>query len=59
MKGNKKNEKVDITYEGNLDEEREMLADMIAIAMRDCISNIDKEVEKKLGAYSQQLGGLF
>ncbi|MCI8498570.1 MAG: YbaB/EbfC family nucleoid-associated protein [Bacilli bacterium] len=59
MKGNKKIEKVDITYEGNLDEEREMLADMIAIAMRDCISNIDKEVEKKLGAYSQQLGGLF
>lgn len=59
MKGNRKVEKVDIKYEGNIDEDREMLADMIAIAMRDAISNIDKEVEKKLGAYSQQLGGLF
>lgn len=59
MKGNKRVEKVNIKYEGSIEEDREMLADMITIAMNNCINEIDKEIERKLGAYSKQLGGLM
>ncbi len=59
MTGNKKITRVDITYTGDLNEDKDMLADMITIAMNDCLKKIDKEIENKLGAYSKQLGGLM
>ncbi len=59
MTGHKKIVKIEIKYTGDLNEDKEMLADMITIAVNKCTDAIDKEIEKKLGAYSQQLGGLF
>ena len=59
MNGKKEIQKVEITYTGNLDEDREMLADMITIAMKDAMNKIEKEIESKLGMYSKQLGGLM
>lgn len=59
MTGKKTIVKMDIKYTGDLNEDKDMLSDMIVIAMNDCINQIDKEIEKKLGAYSKQLGGLF
>lgn len=51
--------KIEIKYEGDLNEDKEMLLDMITIALNDAMKKLDKEIENKLGAYSKQLGGLF
>jgi hypothetical protein len=59
MTGKKEIVKVDITYTGDLNEDKDMLSDMITIAMNDAIKKIEREIENKLGAYSKQLGGLF
>lgn len=59
MKGNKVIEKIDITYTGDLNEDKDALADMITIAINNAIKAIDKEIENKLGPYSKQLGGLL
>lgn len=59
MNGKKEIIKVEITYTGDLNEDKDMLADMITIAMNDAIKKIEKEIENKLGAYSKQLGGLM
>jgi len=40
-------------------EDREILEDMILVAINDIISQIKKEKESKLGKYSAGLGGLF
>lgn len=59
MTGKKTIEKIEITYTGDLNEDKDMLSDMITIAINDAIKAIDKEIENKLGPYSKQLGGLF
>lgn len=59
MNGRKQIIKIDITYQGNIDEDREMLADMITIAINNATSKIEKEIESKLGMYSKQLSGLM
>lgn len=59
MNGRKQIQKTEIKYEGDLNEDKDMLADMITIAMNDALNKIEKEIEKKLGAYSKQLGGLM
>jgi len=59
MSGKKEIIKIDITYSGDLNEDKEMLADMITIANNNAIKAIDKEIENKLGPYSKQLGGLL
>lgn len=59
MYGNKSIVKIEITYTGDLNEEKEMLSDMITIAINNAIKAIDKEIENKLGPYSKQFGGLF
>ena len=51
--------KMDIKYDGDINEDRELLADMITIALNDAFKKVEKEIENKLGAYSKQLGGLF
>ncbi len=37
----------------------EILEDMILLASKDAISQVDKEIEDKLGAIGSGLGGLF
>lgn len=59
MTGNREIEKIEITYVGDLNEDKEMLADMITIAINDANKKIAKEIENKLGMYSKQLGGLM
>ena len=41
------------------DDDLEALEDMIKIAVNDALKKIDKETEKKLGAYGSGLGGLM
>lgn len=58
--GDKKLVSVNIKQDGSLDEEdKEILQDMIVIAVNDAMKQIDKETEKMLGAYGSQLNGLF
>ena len=40
------------------DDDKEMLEDMIMIAIKDAFSKIDKETESKLGSYAS-MSGLF
>jgi len=59
MNGKKEITKIEITYTGDINDDREMLSDMITIAINDAIKKIEHEIEKKLGMYSKQLGGLM
>lgn len=59
MTGKKEVVKTEITYDGDLNADKEMLADMLTIAINDAHRQIDNEIEKKLGVYSKQLGGLM
>lgn len=59
FKGNRDVQSVDITNEAAFDSEnKEILCDMILLAIKDGLSKIDKETESQMGAYSQ-MGGLF
>ena len=40
-------------------DDKEMIEDMLVIAINDAMNKIDKETESSLGAYGNQLGGLF
>ena len=58
--GDKKLVSVNIKHDGSLDEDdKEILQDMMVIAVNDAMKQIDKETEKMLGAYGSQLNGLF
>ena len=58
--GDKKLVSVNIKQDGSLDEDdKEILQDMMVIAVNDAMKQIDKETEKMLGAYGSQLNGLF
>lgn len=59
MNGKKEIQKIDITYSGDLNDDKEMLADMITIAINDATNKIEKEIENKLGMYGNMLGGLM
>lgn len=59
VNGKKEIKKLEITYTGDLNEDKDMLEDMMTIALSDAFKQIDKEYEKKLGAFSSQLGGLL
>ena len=58
--GNKKMKSLKIVKEGTIDDDdKEILEDMLNIAINDAFSKIDKEVDKQLGSYGQGLSGLF
>ena len=60
MNGKKEIERVKITFEGTIEQDdKEMLEDMIKIAVNDAVGKIDKEVESKMGAYGSSFNGLF
>ena len=53
-------QKVTITFTGPIeDDDKEMLEDMIKIALNKANEAVDKELESKLGNYGANLGGLF
>lgn len=58
--GNKTIKAIRIKNKNTMDsEDLECLEDMIKIAINEAYTKIDKEVEKKMGAYSKLAGGLF
>ena len=57
--GDKSVKKVTIKNKQLDAEDIEILEDMIAIALNDAISKIDKDIDSKMGMYGKQLGGLF
>lgn len=60
MNGKKEIERVKITFEGTIEQDdKEMLEDMIKIAVNDAVGKIDKEVESKMVAYGSSFNGLF
>ena len=59
MNGKKEVIKVDIQVDQIDSDEKEMLEDMIMLAVNDAIKKIDKETEQKMGKYTQGLPGLF
>ena len=60
INGKKELLKLSITKSGTIDEDdKEMLEDMLIIALKDAFTKVDKEVESKLGSYGQSLNGLF
>ena len=59
MKGSKELIEVIIEKEQLEKDEIEMLQDMIVVAINNAIKEIDKETEKKLGKYTNGLGGIL
>lgn len=59
MNGKKEVKKVELTIDQIEADDKEMLEDMIMVAVNDAISKIDKETEQKLGKYTQGMPGLF
>ena len=57
--GKKEIVKLEIKYPGDINDDRELLEDMITIALNDAFKKVEKEIDSKLGMYSKQLGGLF
>ena len=56
MKGTKRIEKIEIKKEDDFSvDDLEMLEDMIMVAVNDCLGQIDKETEEKLGKYTKGL----
>ena len=58
-KGKKELLEVNIDDEAIDVSEKEMLEDMIVIAVNDALKKIDKETETKLGKFTQGMPGLF
>ena len=59
MNGTKEVTKVELQIEQLDSDEKEILEDMIMIAVNDAIKKIDKETEQKMGKYTQGMPGLF
>ncbi len=57
--GDKKLVSVTIKQDGLSDDDKEIIEDMMTIAVNDAMSKIDKETESMLGAYGNQFNGLF
>jgi len=59
MTGDKNVTGVSINMDDISSDDKEMLEDMIMLAVNDAITQIDKETEEKMGKYTQGLPGLF
>lgn len=59
MSGKKELLEVKIDDEAIDVSEKEMLEDMIVIAINDALKKIDKETESKMGKFTQGMPGLF
>ena len=58
MDGNKKVKRITINKDIEKDD-IEALEDMILISINDCINQVDKTMENKLGKYANMMPGLF
>lgn len=59
INGKKEIIKLNITYTESIDaEDKEILEDMLKIALNDAYQKLDKDLEDKMGSYGN-LGGLF
>lgn len=60
LSGDKKVKSVKLKSMNSFDEDdAEILEDMIKIAFNEALDKIEKDVEKKMGPYAKQLGGLM
>ncbi len=60
MNGKKEVVKVTLTFEGTIEnDDKEILEDMVKIAVNDAVKKIEQEVENKMGAYGSSINGLF
>ncbi len=59
LKGSKEIDSLKIKISKVEEDDIEILEDMIRIAFVDCINQINKETEKKLGKYGNALNGLI
>lgn len=59
VKGSKLVSKITINNEKIENDDKELLEDMIMIAINDAMNQIDKEIEEKLGRYTKGMPGLF
>ena len=59
INGKKEVLSVKIKYDGDLNEDKEMLGDMISLALKDAITKVEEDITKKLGMYNSMLGGLM
>ena len=57
--GNKKIRKIIIDRESIAEEEKELLEDMLVVAINDAMNQIDKVTEEKMGKYTKGMPGLF
>lgn len=59
LKGTKKISNIKIDKDLLEKDDIEMLEDMLVVAINDAMSQIDEEVDKKLGKYTKGMPGLF
>lgn len=59
INGKKEIKKVEIKYEGSIDEDKEMLEDMLTIALNNAFEKVNKKTEEELGSYGNMLNGLM
>lgn len=60
INGKRKVKSVQIKEDADINsDDKEILQDMIMIAVNDALRKIDKEIETKLGSQTGSLGGLF
>lgn len=59
LTGKKEIVSLTIKYDGDLNDDKEMLEDMISLAMKDAFNKIEKDISNKLGMYNNMLGGLM
>lgn len=59
MTGAKTVTKVNIKMDELSTDDKEILEDMITLAVNDCIDKINEETDRVMGAYGSQLNGLF
>lgn len=58
--GKRELQSLNITKDGIIDEDdKEVMEDMLNIAIKDAFSKIDKEIDSKLGSYGNAMNGLF
>ena len=59
IKGSRQIESIEIDKDAIDPEEKEMLEDMILVAVNNAIENMEKDKKEKLGKYSNMLNGLM
>ena len=60
VKGDKTVKKVNINNDDITSDDKEMIEDMLVVAINDAFKQIDKVTEQKMGKYSNMMpGGLF